>query len=97
MDKQGISSHETRRARTRSLVQLGALISKSGLLETFGVTLGEDLQKSPEQKFSVAALYKGLVELNEMARGEDVNLQIWGLQGLQFLREEKQEYQKNKH
>ena len=74
-----------RRARTRALIQLGGLISKSGLLETFEISLGLDLQRDPEQKMQTAALFKGLVELNEMAQSDEVSLPIWGLQGLQLL------------
>ncbi|MBY0293109.1 MAG: conjugal transfer protein TraD [Alphaproteobacteria bacterium] len=75
-------SLENRRTRTRFLIQLGGLVEKSGLLETFGITLGENLQKSPDMKEPVAALFKGFLVLNEMANSEDVNLQIWASQGL---------------
>jgi len=85
MDKLAISSHEARRARTRSLLQLGGLVVKSGLLETFEISLGLDLQRVPEQKMQTAALFKGLVELNEKAKTEDINLQIWAHQGLQLF------------
>jgi hypothetical protein len=85
MDKLKVTSHEMRRARTRSLVQLGGLVSKSGLLETFEISLGQDLQRDPEQKHQVAALFKGLVELNEMAQSDDVSLQLWAYQGLNLL------------
>ncbi|MBY0292866.1 MAG: conjugal transfer protein TraD [Alphaproteobacteria bacterium] len=75
-------SLEHRRTRTRFLIQLGGLVEKSGLLETFGITLGEDLQKSSDMKELVAALFKGFLVLNEMTNSEDVNLQIWASQGL---------------
>ena len=45
MDKLETTSHEFRRARTRSLVQLGAMVAKAGLLETFEIPLGLDLQQ----------------------------------------------------
>lgn len=75
-------SLEHRRTRTRFLIQLGGLVEKSGLLETFGITLGEDIQKSSDMKEPVAALFKGFLVLDEMANSEDVNLQIWSSQGL---------------
>lgn len=89
MDKLNVTSHEMRRARTRGLIQLGGLISNSGLLETFEISLGTDLQRDPEQKHQVAALFKGLVELNERAQSDDVHLPLWSMQGLQLLREKK--------
>lgn len=74
MNKLSVTSYEIRRARTRGLIQLGGLISKSGLLETFEISLGLDLQRDPDQKHQVAALFKGLVHLNEMAQSEGVHL-----------------------
>jgi hypothetical protein len=62
------TSQELRRARTRQLIMLGALIEKAGLLETFEITRGADLQKAPETKLPVAALFKGLLELNKIAQ-----------------------------
>lgn len=86
MTKFELDSRSLRRARTRSLILLGALMDKAGLLETFGITLGEDLQKSPQMKEPVAALYKGLLELDILANSKDVNIHLWALQGLQALK-----------
>ena len=84
-----LTSHGFRRARTRSLVQLGGLIAKSGLLETFQLNLGDDFQRDPETKEPVAALFKGLLVLNEIARSEDVSLNLWTTQGLEALAKQK--------
>ena len=89
MNNLEIDSHGARRARTRGLVQLGSLVNKSGLLETFGIILGEDLQKSPSMKEPVAALFKGLIELNEMIQSDEVNLQVYAIQGLEILAQSK--------
>lgn len=86
MSELKITSHQIRRARTRSLIQLGGLISRSGLLETFGITPGVDLQKDPETQKPAAALFKGFLILNEMANSEDVHLSNWAQQGLEELR-----------
>jgi hypothetical protein len=83
MDILSLSSSAKRRARTRSFVQLGGLIEKSGLLEVFGIVLGEDLQQSPDMKLPVASLFKGFLTLKEMIESEDINLHVWGLQGLE--------------
>jgi hypothetical protein len=82
-----ITSHGFRRARTRSLIQLGALMEKAGLLGTFGITLGCDLQRDPEMKEPIATLFKGLLVLNEMANSEEVSLPLWANQGLEALRQ----------
>jgi hypothetical protein len=81
-----IDSHGLRRARTRSLITLGGLIKKSGLLETFHIELGRDMQKDPEMKEPVAALFKGLLLLKEMVKSSEVSLQLWTTQGLEELR-----------
>lgn len=75
-----------RRARTRSLIQLGGLMEIAGTLDVFGIPLGVDLQKDVSVKNNIAALFKGLLKLNEMARSPDVDLNIWALQGLEAFK-----------
>ncbi len=82
-------SLEHRRTRTRFLIQLGGLIEKAGLMETFGIILGEDLQKSPDMKEPVGALFKGLLVLNEMINSDEVDLQLWAAQGLENFKKNK--------
>ncbi|MBX9805238.1 MAG: conjugal transfer protein TraD [Alphaproteobacteria bacterium] len=45
-----------RKARTRTLIQLGGLVDKSGLLEPLNITLGDDLQKDYGHLESTAIL-----------------------------------------
>ena len=90
MHKLELTSRTARKARTRSLIQVASLASKAGLLETFDIVLGEDLQKSPEMKEPVAALFKGFLVLNEMARSEEVHA-LWAAQGLEKLANSKKE------
>lgn len=85
MNSLEITSTGFRRARSRSLIQLGSLMDKTGLLETFQITLGADMQKDPEMKEPIAALFKGLLVLNKMARSEEVNMSLWARQGLDAL------------
>ena len=84
--KQGLlqtSSASQRRARTKSLIQLGGLLELAGTLDVFGIPLGVDLQKDVSVKNNIAALFKGLLELNEMAKSSEmVDLNIWALRGL---------------
>ena len=82
-----VDSRGLRRARTRSLIALGGLIKKSGLLETFQIELGRDMQKDPEMKEPVAALFKGLLILKEVVESGEISLQICAVQGLEALRD----------
>lgn len=80
-----------RKARNRQLIQLGALIEKAGLLETFEITPGSDLQKDPETQLPVAALFKGLLELNQMGQAGEIHMQLYAQQGLAELKKPKRE------
>lgn len=87
--KQGISqtsSSAQRRARTRSLIQLGGLLELAGTLDIFGISLGVDLQKDISVKNNIATLFKGFMELNKMATSPDVDLNLWALQGLEAFK-----------
>jgi len=87
--KQGVqqtSSSAKRRARVHSLIQLGSLLELSGTLDIFGIPLSVDLQKDATVKNNVAALFKGILELNKMATSSDVDLNIWALQGLEAFK-----------
>jgi len=87
MDSLEGSSQEFRRARTKSLIQIGSLVDKAGLLDTFEISIGADLQRDPNVKFQIAALYKGFLMLNKMAMDPDTFLPLWSRQGLQALKE----------
>lgn len=47
---------DERRSRTRTLIQLGGLVEKSGLMDALKIELGQDLQKDPEVFNGVAIL-----------------------------------------
>ena len=85
MDKIGYSSNAERRARTRSLIQLGGLMEKAGIVNTFGITLGTDLQQDPAMKQPIAALFKALLNLNALTQSEETNLTLLAQQGLEAL------------
>lgn len=91
MNSLNLTHHGMRRARTRSLILVGALVEKSGLLKTFNLPVGRDFQRDGELKLQISALYKGLLVLDEMANSSDVNKQLWGYQGLAALAENKRE------
>ncbi len=80
------SSSAKRRARTRSLIQLGSLLDLAGTLDVFDIPLGVDLQRDTSVKNNIAALFKGLLELNELTKSSDVDLKLWALQGLEAFK-----------
>ena len=80
------SSASQRRARTRSLIQLGGLLESAGTLDVFGIPLGVDLQKDATVKNNIAALFKGFLELNKIVTSKDVDLNLWALQGLETFK-----------
>ncbi len=67
------------------MIQLAGLLEKSGLLETFQITLGLDLQKDETMKEPIAALFKSFLVLNEIANSEGTNIPLWASQGLEIL------------
>ena len=67
------------------MIQLAGLLEKSGLLETFQIKLGLDLQKDITMKEPIAALFKGFLELNEISKSDLVGFQLWATQGLEML------------
>lgn len=89
MSKLELNSSGMRRARTRSLIQIGGLVDKSGLLETFNVVLGKDLQQDPAMKEGVAAFFKGLLVLNDIATSDEIHRGVWTQQGLEVLAKSK--------
>ena len=70
------SLSEQRRARTRSLIQLGGLMERAGTLDVFKIPLGVDLQKDVSLKNNIAALFKakGLSETRPLDKKEEVEL-----------------------
>ena len=68
------------------MIQIAGLIEKAGLLETFQIELGLDLQKDIDMKEPVGALFKGFLVLNELANSDEVHRSLWAVQGLEELR-----------
>ncbi len=70
-----------RAARTRTLIQLGGLVVKSGIVEKLGIEIGTDLQREDDQKKKAYALLGLLVEHLPLA----VELEKFEQLGKQFL------------
>ena len=65
MHRLEITSSTAKKARTRTLIEVGSLCEKAGVLKSFGIILGKSLQKDPEMQESVANLFKEFVRLSE--------------------------------
>ena len=76
-----------RKARTRTLVQLGGLMAKSGLIDLFEIELGQDLQTDDEVFEDVAALMGALVEIKYACDLNTLPQQkiLWAEKGKQAL------------
>jgi hypothetical protein len=85
MKKSPSASKAQRRARTRSLIQLGGLVEKAGLLNDFGIELGLDLQKDEEMKKPAAILLGGLLEIKVIAKQEPAFIDLWAVKGSRAL------------
>jgi len=59
------SPSSLRKARTRTLIQLGGLIEKSGILPYLNITIGDDLQLQEDLKESVDILLGSLVDVKQ--------------------------------
>ena len=80
-----------RKARTRTLIQLGGLIEKSGLLESFDISIGDNLQTDLEKKDQVFALLGGLLELNNMMTQGEYPFALLSQKGAKSFHADKEE------
>lgn len=64
-------TYNLEKARTRTLIQLGGLVEKFGLLEPLNITLCDDLQKDYKHLESTAILTGTLSDLRGRFYGED--------------------------
>lgn len=69
-----------RKARTRGLIQAGGLLQKSGLMEAFQITPGEDLQDY-ETRTKAIQLLGFLITCFEENNFDEENLEMWQLLG----------------
>ena len=74
-----------RNARTRTLIQLGGLLEKVGLVEAFAINLGSDLQKDSDMQEPMAALTGALLELASQVRHQDFSHPYLAKKGLAYL------------
>lgn len=88
----GSNSKAARRARTRTLIQLGGLIEKAGLLDQLDLETGQDLQKDFDTVEAAATLMGSLLFLKEFFQGEEAETHkmLWQMRGKEALRDPRQ-------
>lgn len=69
-------SKQLRMKRTRTLIQVGGLLSLAGLLDRFSINLGEDLQMDMQQHDKAATLLGVFVSLLEQLPHEFTDTEI---------------------
>lgn len=75
-----------RRARTRTLIQIGGLVEKAGLLDVLEIPLGENVEE-PELFTAKSILYGGLLELSDQLNTSTATQQkiLWEMKGRRAL------------
>lgn len=78
---------DQRKARTRTLIQLGGLAEKSGLLNTLGLCVGDDLQRELSCYEGVSILMGILSEAQDRLNEGSGNAQkhLWRERGKEVL------------
>jgi len=81
-----VKSFKERKARTRTLIQLGGLLEKAGYPALFGIKLGEDLQIDRAAFLKACALY-GALNSHQGTVSESLkkNVGKWQKMGLRDL------------
>lgn len=84
LKKQSFKENNRRKARTRTLIQLGGLVQKSGLTEHFNITMGDDLQGDIEGLDKAELMLGFLIEA--LQNGASKNVENYRSTGKAFLR-----------
>ncbi len=63
--KKALFSKNQRKAETRTKIQLGGLLIKSGVANKFQIHMGSDLQLDPDEQEKATLLLGALIEMNQ--------------------------------
>lgn len=74
-----------RKARTRTLIQLGGLVEKSGLLDLLDLPLGADLQRDGEVQRGAAVLLGALLQVAKDLRAEPCTQTLFFERGMSAM------------
>ncbi len=77
---------QQRRARTRTLIQIGGLVKLAGLLDVCNIQEGEDLQSDLEQQDKAAVLLGLLTEVCENILSTTTKLDHWKMIGIRMMK-----------
>jgi hypothetical protein len=83
--QQGATKMDQRKTRTRTLIQLGGLVFKAGLLEPLDLALGDDLQKDEQNFDGVATLMGGFLDLSAPLYHDEAQKLLWRERGKKAL------------
>jgi len=75
-----------RKARTRTLIQIGGLVDKAGLLELFDIETGDDLEQDIKSLNKAATLLGFLIDTIDNNNIDDKTKQKWFRTGLIALK-----------
>ena len=78
---------DLRKTRTRTLVQLGGLVEKSGILEVLQLEIGDDLQKDELCFDGVSTLMGAFADLVKTIREDETQVMLWCENGKRILAE----------
>lgn len=83
-----LAKNELRKARTRSLIQLGGLVTLTGLLDYCDIEIGEDLQEDITAMDKAAILLGIFLEAYDTVPSEpdDVKINAWMKRGIQCMK-----------
>ena len=88
LNEQSHVSRAKRKARTRTLIQLGGLIKLIGLSDYCGIVEGMDLQLNLEQQDRAAQLLGILVDAygDLPENPSDTQMELWKNKGIQLMK-----------
>ena len=87
-----LSPTTTKKRETRTKIQLADLISHVGLLDAFGINLGDNLEAKDESgatKSEIKALLGALIEIKEMIAKDERKITEWIQKAIKELEKEK--------
>jgi hypothetical protein len=76
---------DLRKKRTRTLIQLGGLVQKSGLLEQLHLQVGDDLQQDELCFNGVATLIGAFTDLVKTIQEDETQTMLWCEKGKKVL------------
>ena len=79
--KKALFSKNQWKAETRTKIQLGGLIIKSGIARKFAITIGSDLQLDPIEQEKATVLLGALIEMNQNFPSHSSKKEEWAILG----------------